>query len=230
MINRKSVTSPGAKSEFDFDLYPSENNSDEDSDEAGKTLMKRMCSQLVLGRLPVPEPEIFYNDPLMFLSWKNSFKALITSRSIPKEERVYYLRKYVGGEAKMCIEGFLTLCTPDSFDEAFKLLEKRFGYDFVVANAYRQKLRKWPKIYNDDHAALRKFSDYLHQVEVAKRSLHCMRFLDDEQENMQLLMKLPDFCQKRWARVVHKAEMTTHNFPDFLQFVSFCSQRVGYSK
>ena len=97
--------------------------------------MQSMCNQASLGRLAAPEPEVFSGDPLQFLSWKNSFKTLIDCRAIPQEERIYYLRKYVSGDAKQCIDCFLSLCTPEAYEEALALLEDRFGSDFVVANS-----------------------------------------------------------------------------------------------
>ena len=148
-------------------------NVEGESDEASfKRFMQSMCTQASLGRLPVPETEVCSGEPLQFFSWKNSFNTLIDSRAIPEEERIYYLRKYVSGEAKQCIDGFLSLCTPEAYEEALNLLEDRFGSDFVVANSLKQKLHKWSRIRNDDFVGLRKFSDYLHQVEVAKRSMH----------------------------------------------------------
>ena len=42
------------------------------------------------------------------------------------------------GEAKECVKGFLSLCTPQAYHSALELLKDRFGSDFVVANAFRQ--------------------------------------------------------------------------------------------
>ena len=150
--------------------------------------MEKLCSQLVLGRLPSPEPEVFSGDPLDFTAWYNSFKTLVTTRSIPESERIFYLSKYLSGEAKECVKGYLSLCTSNAYFAALETLKERFGSDFVVANAFRQKLRKWPRIQNDDFVGLRKFSDYLAQVETAKESNRSLSVLDDEQENRALLL------------------------------------------
>ena len=107
-----------------------------------KQSIEKLCSQMVLGRLPAPEPDVFCGDPLKFTAWFNSFKTLISTRSIPESERVFYLNKYLSGEAKSCVEGFLSLCTPEAYFNALDLLKNRFGSDFVVANYFRQKLRK----------------------------------------------------------------------------------------
>ena len=101
------------------------------------------------------------------------------------------------------------------------MLKERYGSDFVMANSFKEKLRNWPRIRHDDFVGLRKFSDYLHQVEIAKHSLHSMRFLDDEQENRSLLLKLPDWCRVRWARKVAEAKAESLNYPGFSKFVKF---------
>ena len=123
---------------------------------------------MVLGRLPALEPNVFSGDPLKFTAWFNSFQTLITSRSIPESERIFYLNRYLSDDANACVEGYLSQCTPDAYPNALKVLHDRFGSEIVVATAFRQKLQKWPRIQNDDYVSLRKFSDYLCQVETAK--------------------------------------------------------------
>ena len=44
--------------------------------------VSKLCSQMVLGRLPAPEPDVFTGDPLKFTAWFNAFETLISSRSI----------------------------------------------------------------------------------------------------------------------------------------------------
>ena len=68
------------------------------------------------------------------------------SRSIPESEGTLYLTQYLSGEAEECVESLLTLATPDSFQEALQLLNDKFGSEFVVSEAFLQKLRDWPKI------------------------------------------------------------------------------------
>ena len=69
----------------------------------------KLCSQLSLGRLPVPEPDVFSGDPLEFTSWFNSFNTLIRSSSIPDAKCILYLNKYLSGDAKECVKGYLLL-------------------------------------------------------------------------------------------------------------------------
>ena len=58
-----------------------------------KDSISKLCSQLSLGRLPVPEPDVFSSDPLEFIAWFNSFNTLIRSSSIPDTESIFYLKQ-----------------------------------------------------------------------------------------------------------------------------------------
>jgi hypothetical protein len=90
--------------------------------------------------LPSPEPEIFCGDFLQFPTWIQAFETLIERKTTKPSEKIHYLRKYVSGEAKEAIDGLLILNSSDAYEMAKKVLVKRFGDPFAVANAYRQKL------------------------------------------------------------------------------------------
>ena len=108
----------------------------------------------------------------------------------------------MSGEARECVAGFLSQCTSDSYKAALKLLKERFGSDFIVANAFRQQMRRWPKINPDDNVALCKFLYFFRHVNKATLTNKSLSCLDDEQENCLLLYKLPDWLHRRWARKV----------------------------
>ena len=184
---------------------------------------KEFCSKIALSRLPAPEPEVFSGDPLQYQSWKKSFNALISNKGIPNDERLYYLSRYLSGDAKAAVEGFFLLATATSFSDAFKVLDKRFGDSFVVGNAFRDKLDGWSKIDGRDSKGLRRFVDFLKQCEAAMKTIHGLRFLNDDRENRKLLLKLPDWIVSRWGRKVADIKSSKRRFPNFSEFVRFLS-------
>ena len=160
----------------------------------------RSFSQLVnISRLPVPEPGVFEGDPLEYPSWRSAFSTLIDRRDIAPAERVHYLRRYLAGEARQCVENFLLIPSDDSYHEAIKLIEKRFGNSFSIAQAFKSKIETWPKVSAKDYTGLRKFSDFLRQCEVSYRSNPSLRVLDDDVQNRVILSKLPDWIVTKWA-------------------------------
>ena len=134
-------------------------------------LAKVFQQQMHMSRLPPPEPGVFSGNPIQFPGWLSSFELLIESRQLTSAERLHYLKRYLGGPAKECIEGLALLSTDSAYDEAKKILKERFGDNFTVANAFRQKLRDWPKISGNDVAALTKLSDFLQQCQAAMKFL-----------------------------------------------------------
>jgi hypothetical protein len=117
-------------------------------------LANSLADQVSLGRLPAPEPSVFTGDPLKYPGWKVSFQTLIVQRCIPPPERIYYLRKYLGGEVRETVENFFLMASEDAYEEAQKLIDQRYGSPFVIASAFRDKLEKWPKINPRDGAGL----------------------------------------------------------------------------
>ena len=86
------------------------------------------------NRLPLPEPGIFTGDPLKYPVWVKALETLIESRAINSAEKLHFLGKYVSGEAKSVVEGFMLLDGDDAYEKAKKQLSKRFGNSFAVAS------------------------------------------------------------------------------------------------
>lgn len=94
-----------------------------------------------MSRLPPPESYLLSRDPLEYQSWKKSFELFIRHKPISGAEKLLYLPRYVVGQARDCIEGYLLEANDASYDDAITRLEQRFGDAFTIANAYRKKLR-----------------------------------------------------------------------------------------
>jgi len=95
------------------DQKAQQNKDDDDLTSVTKTLV----NQLMLSRLPAPEPSVFMGEPLKFPSWKASFISLIESRGIASFEALHYLKKYLGGAAKEAVEGLLFINSELAYGE-----------------------------------------------------------------------------------------------------------------
>ena len=94
------------------------------------SLAYALTQQIGLNRLPPPEPGVFSGDPLEFQSWKKSFDLLIDQSPITAAEKLHYLCRYVTGEAKDCINGYLLETSDASYQDAKARLVERFGDPF----------------------------------------------------------------------------------------------------
>ena len=188
-------------------------------------MIEAVCGQLALSRLPVIEPDVFDGrDLLSFPIWKLSFDALVDHRAMSATDRLNLLSRFLDGEAKAAVKGYLMLPPGEAYGRAYKLLNERYGDNFKLANTYKDRLRKWPRLGGMDASGLRKFVDFLEQCRTAKLSYPALRVLDDEAENTELTKKLPAWLSRQWSRKVVALREATGEFPDFDQFVEFVQQ------
>ena len=124
------------------------------------------------------------------------------------------------------IENFLVVSSEDAYDDAKELLEKRYGDPFIIGNAFRERLERWPKIASRDNVGLRKFSDFLRQCLSAMKTMGTLNSLNDDRENRKLLYKLPDWTVTRWSRIVANHKEAKHEFPPFQVFVEFIEKEA----
>ena len=189
-------------------------------------IAEALAASVGLSRLPVPEPSIFTGDPMAYADWRASFAALIESRGIPSQERIHYLRRYVGGPAREMVSGYFLLNGEDAFEKAKKALEERYGDQFIVSEAFRDKLGSWPGVGPKDSVGLRRYADFLAQCEVAMTEIKGLEILNDCRENQKMLQKLPDWIVTRWGRIVSKAKADSQCYPSFSTFVKFVTEEA----
>lgn len=239
--SRKTTIKPG--SQFELKIAPSNLNPSAKpfsmpqdttrgqftsvTQEDGTTALAKVLAESInISRLPVPEPVVFNGDPIKYKDWKMSFQMLIERKNIPVSEKIYYLRKYVGGPARKAIESYFLLGTDTAYHAAWDILEERYGSSFVIAKAFRDKLSLWPKIGTKDSAELREFSDFLRGCEAAMLQIKSLEVLNDCSENQRILCKLPDWLTARWNRKVIEIEEQCGSFPTFSNFVAFVSREA----
>ena len=181
-----------------------------------------MCGQLALTRIPLTEPGVFNgSNPLAFPLWKVSFDSLTSNRAMTASDRVNLLVRFLGGEARMAVECFLTLEPEQAFDEAYRLLVRRYGDKFELANNYCKKLKSWPQVSGTDISGLRRYVDFLRQCLTAKSNLKGLAILDIESENTDMVRKLPVWLSRKWARKVSSYREEYEDYPSFAVFVGF---------
>ncbi|XP_026063117.1 uncharacterized protein LOC113046489 [Carassius auratus] len=194
--------------------------------EASNDLVKALAEAITANRIPITEPVVFSGDPLKYNDWKLSFQTLIDRKNLPSQEKLFFLRKYVGGPAKRAIEGHFVAGTEMAYTAAWDILDDRFGNPFVVGKSYRDKIQSWHKIATKDSKDLQEFVDFLSSVESAMPYVQGLQALNDCVENKRILAKLPDWLSSRWNRAVTKFQDEYKGFPDFKYFVEFLNKEA----
>ena len=124
-------------------------------------LSAMIVNQQRMSALPVQEPPMFSGNLLDYPIFIHAFETIIESKVDADKDRLYFLNKFTTSKANEVVKGFVTLNTPNGYEQAKKLLARRFGNPHHVAEAYKSKLRKWPKIKDEDGSMIQEFSDFL---------------------------------------------------------------------
>lgn len=193
---------------------------------SASSLAKALQDSMALNRLPVPEPSVFNGDPIQFLEWKASFMSLIEAKAISSVDKLYYLRKYVGGPARKTLEGTFYRNDEEAYKDAWKRLDHRYGQAFIIQRAFREKLADWPKIQPKDAVGLRDFSDFLNACQDAMSHVKSLGILNDCEENRKLVQKLPDWAVSRWNRKATEFLNKNQEFPSFQDFATFIAMEA----
>ena len=174
-----------------------------------------------------PHPAVFKGDLLEYNTWVTAFEMFIEQNVKVPAERIFYLSEYTDGPAKESIQGLLRLHTEEAFIKAKSILKERFGDSFKIAQAYRTKLKEWPKMQINDGLALQKFSDFLQNCLVIKEATGHLKFLDDPETSSKLLSKLPIQIVIKWnSKVVYQFDTDGKGYPPFEAFCVFISQQA----
>ncbi len=123
-------------------------------------LVKALRESLAMTKLPAPEPFTFTGDPLKYTEWRTCFKALIETNCTISGHKLFYLKRYISGDALSVLEGTFYRSDEDAYMQAWVALNKRYGHPFVIQRAFRAKLSSWPKIGPRESLKLREFSDF----------------------------------------------------------------------
>lgn len=166
-------------------ILPDSNTQDLDKQdpESKVSVTQTLQESVALSRLPVPEPFVFFGDPLKFIEWSIMFKSLIERRCPNSADRLFYLQRYIDGEAKSVLEGTFYRKDDQAYQQAWEKLNARYGHSFVVQRAFREKLSKWPKIGASEYVKLREFSDFLQSCSDAMPHVKSLNVLNDCEEN-----------------------------------------------
>ena len=180
-----------------------------------ESVTRTLADALALNRLPLQEPPVFAGDPLAYPTWRSAFNFLIERKNIQASEKLLYLQRYIGGQAREAVAGFFLLRDQGAYDQAMAVLEQRFGNSYVVSQAFRTKLAEWPQLKNRDCLGVRRLSYFLQQCAVAAKEVGGLSILDDAHYVKRVMEKLPEYMRHRWSRTVVTTKINKKRYPTF---------------
>ena len=155
-----------------------------------------------------------------------TFDSIICSNVPSNKDRLYFLDKYTRGKANNVVKGFLAMSSDSAYDKARKMLDQRFGNPVHVAEAYKSRLRNWPKINDGDSSGLQDFSDFLIRCEEAMKTMQSMGDLDSTETLRLASSKLPSYSAVKWCRHAHERQTKSKKIITFSAFMNFVREEA----
>ncbi|XP_067928361.1 uncharacterized protein, partial [Watersipora subatra] len=180
-----------------------------------------MLEAINQSKLPPPQPFTFDGDLLQYTDWKTSFIELVDKRPGGAAEKLALLKSYLCLDIQKQISGYCTLGTTDAYREALNMLDEQFGDPFLIGAAFGRKLENWPRIPNQDGAALRNYVAFLKQCVASMEKIHTLQDLNTVKEIKKIIERLPNYLERKWIRESTKYQKKHSKFPKLQDLCDF---------
>jgi hypothetical protein len=154
------------------------------------------------------------------------FKHSVSSGAVKPEDKMLLLRECLEGPARQAVKELFFEITEESYVRALSILQQRFGEDFLVSQALKDKLDGWPIVKGKDYAALRDYADFLSQCEALSKTRKGLKILNDQSQIIQIVGKLPDALSLSWGCKVTDYESDKKEYPPFSELVRFMNRQA----
>ncbi|XP_070196592.1 uncharacterized protein [Littorina saxatilis] len=188
-------------------------------------LAKSIADALTISRLPVPKPPVFRGDPLEYPSWFAAFQHMVRNSAVGPEDKMLMLREFIEGPAKVAVGDLYYDLGEESYNSALKILKGRFGEDYTIAEALKERLEAWPEVKDKDTVSLRNYVDFLRQCCVMAKKITGLSILEDPAQIKRLAHKLPDSLALSWGQRVADSKLSCGRYPSFATFVKFLDSK-----
>ena len=178
------------------------------------------------NKLPQPRILVFDGIPMEYRSFVRAFESLIESRTFNNTDRLYYLEQFTAGDVKELVRSCHHLPSDVGYDEARRLLEKKFGDEYRIASAYETKALNWPNIKAEDGVALNRFSVFLTSCKNALAGSRYVSKFDQPGNIQKLVFKLPYNLRERWRRTADDVMELQARSVEFSDLVAFVDREV----
>lgn len=151
--------------------------------------------------LPHAEVQTFDGDPINYCNFIRSFENLIEAKTKNSSSRLYYLVQYTSGDVQELMRSCLSMQPDEGYQEARKLLKKRYGQSYKIASAYVSRVTNGPPIKHEDGQALQKFSVLLTSCKNTLKEIGCLSKIENPDSLQRVIERLPFQLRQRWRDV-----------------------------
>ena len=195
----------------------------QDHDKEQSKLLEVLLQTTERSQLPATEVTKFRGDAAQYFSFIHSFDNRIGSKHISDQDKLYYLQQYTEDQPKEIVRGCLLMPPERGYQEARRLLHKRYGNEENICAAHIEKLMTWPTIKPDNISGLQNFAVALMVCDSVMSNMPPgLRETDHPRTLRKIVEKLPFSLHDRWRRLADAAmenERRRVTFSDLVDFV-----------
>ena len=185
-------------------------------------LLKEQQLHTLTLTLPQPEVPTFTGDPIEYCSFIRAFESMIEAKTASPSSRLYYLVQYTAGDAQELTRSCLAMDSDRGYQEARKLLAKRYGQPYKIASAYVDRVTNGSAIKAEDGTALQSFSVLLTSCKNTLSDIGYLSKIENPDSLRKVVARLPFNLRQKWRDVAdditeRKAREVT--FADIASFV-----------
>ena len=195
----------------------------QEQDREEPKLLEVLLQATEKAQLPPAELVKFRGDPAEFFSFIRSFDSRIGSKHISDQDKLSYLQQYTEGQPHEIVRGCLLMPPDKGYQEARRLLQKRYGNEENISAAHIERLLAWPNIKADNIGSLQNFAVAMMVCDSVMTNMPVgLRETDHPRTLRKLVEKLPFHLHDRWRRLADAAVEDNHRrvtFSDLVEFV-----------
>ena len=186
-------------------------------------IVEMLATQQKKSYLPQAKIPIFDGDPMEYGPFFRAFENIIKSKTTSESERLYYLEQFTSGDVKDRIKSCQYLPPEKGYQEARRLMKKKFGDDYHFVAAYETRALNWHEVKAEDSAGLNKFFKFfLMRCKNTMEGSEYLTKLKQPDTIKKLILKLPFSLRKTWRRLadhITETEKRSVKFSDLAEFV-----------
>lgn len=181
-------------------------------------------------RLPTSHCLSYNGDPLQYWSFIRSFDNSVGNSLLDDGEKLIRLLQACSGRAKRIVECCAVMEPSQGYFRARELLRQRCGDDFLIAEAWVNKVttNRGKLLNNKDK--LEEFADELTCCEETLKSMGYIDELNSQSTLLRIIEQLPVFYQTRFKREVRQIRerfSRNPNISDIVRFVREISLEIN---
>ena len=172
---------------------------------------------------PKVELRVFSGDSCDYLSFMSIFDETVDKTPLSGQEKLSRLLGYTRDKARVAIDHCSLIGGDRGYEEAKKILQERFGDEYIIASNLIQSLQTGKNVYSAED--LRLLSDQLHNAALMMKNQNTYSELDNQHNIKKICSRLSGHLNGVWRDRVFCIKRKHGRYPNFDEFVTFMKEK-----